>query len=453
MRGLMVSAMASGEGKTTLACGLMAALKRRCSHVQGFKCGPDYIDPMFHTKVLEIPSYNLDLFLQGETGVRQTYAQAARAGTLAIVEGAMGFYDGVGGTELASAWSVADCLNLPVILAVRPKGASLTLAAQIKGMMEFRNPSHIAALILTNCKPGLYAYLAPILERETGLSVLGYLPPMEEASLPSRHLGLMTAQEISDIRERFEAIGTQIEQTVDLDRLAALAGGETEGCVVPEKLSAACTIGVARDEAFCFYYTDNLEGLERAGAKLFFFSPLRDTVLPDQVDGLYLGGGYPEVYAKGLGENKSMRESIRSLVNAGLPTVAECGGFLYLQDTLEDENGMPWPMAGVLHGAGYRTQQLRRFGYAQLTAREDSLLFRQGEQVPAHEFHYWDCTENGEGLLARKPLGDKSWSCGVLTGSLYAGFPHLHFGGELPLAQRFVQAAVQWRREHEQKTT
>lgn len=428
MKGLMVAAMSSGGGKTTLVCGLLAALRARGLKLKVFKCGPDYIDPMFHTKVLEVPSRNLDLFLQGEEGVRRTFARSC-GGDLALVEGAMGFYDGRKGTDQASAWAVAKVLDLPVLLAVRPEGISLTLAAQIRGMMEFRRPSHIVGLILTRCKSGLYDHLAPVLERETGLPVLGYLPPMEEAKLPSRHLGLWTAGEISDLMVRFAAIGAQLERSMDLDALLSLAW-EMEVPAVPEKRPAPrCTIAVAQDEAFCFYYADNLDELERAGARLAFFSPVRDSQLPVDADGLYLGGGYPELYARLLSENTAMRESIRHAVVSGLPTVAECGGFLYLQRTLEDEQGDICPMAGILAGDGFRTDRLQRFGYKELTAQTDSLLLHKGESIPVHEFHYWDCTENNP----------------VFTANQYAGFPHLHFGGALPMAERFVERAMQWR--------
>jgi len=387
-----------------------------------------------------LPSRHLGLYTAGEIddlnarftaiGARRTFSKAAGA-DLALVEGAMGFYDGVKGTDRASAWAVTEALDIPVLLAVRPRGASLTLAAQVRGVLAFRSPSHIAGLILTDCKPGLHAHLKPILERETALPVLGYLPPMEEAVLPSRHLGLYTAGEVDGLTARFAAIGAQLERTVDLDALLALAAEAEVREVQKEPHAPRCRIAVARDEAFCFCYADNLDALERAGAELVFFSPLRDKELPE-VDGLYLVGGYPELYARRLSENASMRESVRRAVTSGLPTAAECGGFLYLQQTLEDDRGGVWPMAGVLPGAGFRTDRLQRFGYKELTAETDSLLFRAGERVPAHEFHYWDCTEYGP----------------VLTENMYAAFPHLHFGGELPLAERFVERAARWREQH-----
>lgn len=344
----------------------------------------------------------------------------------------MGFYDGVKGTDRASAWAVADAADIPAVLVLRPRGASLTLAAQVRGLLGFRTPSHIAGLLLNQCKPSLCAHLKPILERETGLPVAGYLPPMEEAALDSRHLGLLTAGEVEDLTARFGAVAQQMERTVEIDALLALAGEAAEEPAPLRVPPPRCKIAVARDEAFCFCYADNLDLLRESGAELTFFSPLRDPALPPDADGLYLPGGYPELYAQALSGNTAMRESIRGAVGAGLPTVAECGGFLYLQRTLEDNRGGVWPMAEVLPGDGYQTDRLQRFGYKKLTIQADSLLFRAGESVPVHEFHYWDCTRPGP----------------VLGDTIYAGFPHLHFGGELPLAERFAEGSVRWRREH-----
>lgn len=440
MKRLMLAAMHSGAGKTAVTCALLAALKARGLDVQAFKCGPDYIDPMFHTRVLGVPSRNLDLFLQGEEGVRRSLSSSTAQ--IGILEGAMGFYDGLAGTDAASAWAVAQAAGTPVVLVVRPKGASLTLAAQVKGLLAFRPDSCIAGLLLNDCRPGLYAHLTPILTRETGLPVLGYLPPMAEADIPSRHLGLLTAGEIQDLNARFSAIAAQLEQSADLDGLLALAAEHSESCSPAAPPRPRCRVAVAQDEAFCFYYQDSLDALQAAGAELVFFSPLRDSALPAHIGGLYLGGGYPELYAQALAENASMRQAVRAAVQCGLPTVAECGGFLYLQTALQDQEGRSYPMAGVLSGEGFPTPRLQRFGYLTLTAGEDSLLFRAGEPVPAHEFHYWDCTDNGGGLTAQKD--GRSWRCGFLSPTLYAAFPHLHLGGALPLARRFSDAAERY---------
>ena len=451
MKQILLTAMHSGAGKTVMTCALLAALKKRGLDVRSFKCGPDYIDPMFHSRVLGIPSRNLDLFLQGENGIRRSLRRGS--GEIAVLEGAMGYYDGMAGTTQASAWETGAVCGAPAILVLRPKGAGISLAAQVKGMMDFRPESRIRGLLLADCRPSLAAYLTPVLERETGIPVLGYLPPMEEAVIGSRHLGLMTAAEIRDLSDRMDVLAEQMERSVRIDDLLALAeepclqetdpeaglqnNGTEAYAAGPE--APVCRIAAARDEAFCFYYEDSFDALRESGAELVFFSPLHDGGIPDHADGLYLGGGYPELYAKALSENAAMRESVAEAVRNGLPTLAECGGFLYLQQTLEDDQGTEWPMCAVLPGKGFRTERLQRFGYAHLEAEKDSLLFRQGESVPVHEFHYWDCTKTGQDLAAVKADG-RSWRCGFASETLYAAFPHLHLGGELPLAERFVRA-------------
>ena len=439
MKQIMITAMHSGAGKTVITCSLLAALKKRGMDVHAFKCGPDYIDPMFHTGVLGIPSRNLDLFLQGRDAVRS--AVALHGGEIAVLEGAMGYYDGLNGTDEASAFALADVLSCPAVLVVRPQGSMLTLAAQIRGLAAFRSESHLAGILLNGCRESLAGSLTPVLERETGLPVLGFMPPMEEAVLESRHLGLLTAGEIDNLTERFEVLSAQMERTVDLDALLDLASPYLAEKPEKKKAARACTIAVAKDEAFCFCYADSLEALENDGAELVFFSPLRDHILPEGIGGLYLCGGYPELYAARLSENTAMRQSICSAVSGGLPTVAECGGFLYLQQMLENEGKESFPMCGCLPGTGFQTKSLQRFGYEWLTAEEDSLLFRKGEKIPAHEFHYWDSTENGSDLYVVKPNG-KTWRCGYTSKSLYAAFPHLHLGGELPLAERFAEACI-----------
>ena len=446
MKTIMIAAMHSGAGKTVTTCALLSALKQRGERMQAFKCGPDYIDPMFHEHILGVPSRNLDLFLQGVEGVGKTLSRMDA--DIAVIEGAMGFYDGLNNTTEASAWDLARLTGTPVVLVVNSKGSGLTLAAQVKGLMDFREQSGIAALVLANTSERRASSLAPVLERETDLPVLGFLPPMEEARFESRHLGLMTAGEIEDLTARLEKLGQAAEQYIDLDRLLILASTSHlrrlgEGDRFSGGRGVCCRIAAARDEAFCFLYADNLDALRDAGAELVFFSPLHDSELPN-ADGLYLPGGYPELYAEALSENHTMRQSIAAAVKGGLPTVAECGGFLYLGQSLEDAEGRAHPMCGVLPGCGFKTGRLQRFGYQTLTAPADSLLFRVGEHIPAHEFHYWDCTENGADLRSEKADG-RSWACGFVSKSLYAAFPHLHFGGEIPMAKRFVKACEQWK--------
>ena len=351
----MLAAPSSGSGKTALACALLAALQKRGLAPCAFKCGPDYIDPMFHRSVLGVESHNLDLFLCGEDAARTLYARHAAGHGAAVVEGVMGFYDGVGGvTARASAWHVARTLDLPVLLVLRPRGTSLTLAAQVRGLLAFRQPSHIAGILLNDCSAMLARSLAPMLEQETGVPVLGYLPHMPEAAFGSRHLGLYTAAEIDGLAARIGALAAQLERSVDMPRLLALCGRRTaDGAGRERKAPArkqAARIAVARDEAFCFSYAETLESLRDAGAELVFFSPVHDAALPGGAGGLYLPGGYPELYAGQLSQNAAMRRAVRRAVEAGLPTVAECGGFLYLGQSLEGEDGAVHPMAGACGG-------------------------------------------------------------------------------------------------------
>ncbi|NCE63439.1 cobyrinate a,c-diamide synthase [Pseudoflavonifractor sp. 524-17] len=444
MMEVLIAAPASGGGKTTLTCGLLAALKERGHNPCALKCGPDYIDPMFHRGVLGVESHNLDLFLTGPEALRQAYARWCRGHSAAVCEGAMGLYDGVGGsTHWASAWHVADTLKLPVILAVRPQGASLTLAAQIRGLQAFRADSRIRGLILNDCRPALCRSLAPMLERETGLAVLGCLPHVEGAEVASRHLGLYTPAEIRDLSGRTARIARALEANVDLDRLEKLCQTEDRR----EKpggypcAAAGVRVAAASDKAFCFVYPETLEALRAAGAEPVPFSPLEDAALPQGIGGLYLPGGYPELYGEALAANGPMRDQIRAAVLGGMPTVAECGGFLYLGQSLQDQNGQVWPMAGVLPGRGIPAGKLVRFGYAHLKSKADSLLFRRGERVPVHEFHYWDSTENGIDFELEKPVTGRKWVCGFGTDTLYAAFPHLYLMGRPELAERFAAAA------------
>ena len=446
----LLAAPRSGSGKTTMTCALLMALKRRGCAPCAFKSGPDYIDPMFHRAVLGVESRNLDLFFSAPETVRTLYAKGAAGHGAAVCEGAMGFYDGLGGvSDRASAWHLADTLDLPVLLVVEPKGQSLTLAAELNGLVNFRTPSHIAGILLNNCTARMHALLAPMLEEETGLPVLGFLPKLPEAVIGSRHLGLYTAAEVENLQQKLALLADAVEEHIDWPRLLALC--EKEPPALPVQLEtppARVRIAVAQDEAFCFIYAETLEAFRDAGAEVVFFSPLRDTALPENIGGLYLPGGYPELHARELSENTSLLREIKRKIESGLPTAAECGGFLYLGQSLTDAEGQSWPMVGVLPGEAKDAGRLVRFGYAALSADSDSMLFRAGESFPIHEFHHWDSTVNGVALAAKKPVGGAEWRCGSVNEHFYAGFPHLYWAGT-PLPQRFAAAAENYRRDHD----
>ena len=341
-------------------------------------------------------------------------------------------------------WVITDAANyglgLPVLLVVQPKGASVTLAAQIQGLVNFRKNSHVSGILLNDCSEKLYKMLKALLERETGLPVLGYLPHLPQAAVESRHLGLKTADEIADLQEKIALLADAL--VLDWQRLAVLTEKPAPEALPGAAAPTSVRIAVAKDEAFCFTYAETLDALRDAGAELVLFSPVQDAVLPENIGGLYLPGGYPELYAKTLSENKTMLASIRQAVQAGLPTAAECGGFLYLGRSLEDADGKAWPMADVLPGDGIRVGRLVRFGYAEMTAKADSMLFCAGETLPIHEFHHWDSTANGTAFTACK--NEKmQWECGFANENFYAGFPHLYWAGT-PLPGRFVRAAERY---------
>ena len=446
----LITAGSSGSGKTSVVVGLLSLLQRKGYNVGSFKCGPDYIDPMFHRAVMGVESHNLDLFLASADRVKEFYQRYSAGKTAVICEGAMGYFDGLGGiTDEASAWNVADTLDLPVIAVIDAKGASLSIAAQILGLKSLRQPHHIVGVILNKCSKMLYQRLKPVLEAETGVKLLGCLPYVEGAEFSSRHLGLYTAGEISDINQRIEKIADALEDSLDFEAFEELckrnvkAGDGVEQLELEDrKTRAKAKIAVARDDAFCFLYEETLDTLEEQGAELVFFSPLHDEGLPKGVSGLYLPGGYPELFAGELSFNEDMLKDVKSAIESGLPTVAECGGFLYLCESLEDGNGDIYEQVGIFKGAATNKEKLVRFGYSLLSQEEDSLLFRKGEEVPMHEFHYWDAADPGSDLLATKPLGGRSYRCAYSTDTLYAGFPHLYLAGKPKLAARFVEKAA-----------
>jgi cobyrinic acid a,c-diamide synthase len=303
-----------------------------------FKCGPDYIDPMFHTEVIGAKSRNLDLFMLSQEVCSYLLAVNSAEADIAVLEGVMGYYDGLGAQSTeASSYHLASVTRTPVIFIVNCGGASLSLAAMIRGFISFREDSGLKGIILNNLSPSLYPRYKEILEKETGLPVAGFFPKMPECSLESRHLGLITAQEVIGLQHKLKLLARQAEETLDLDLLLTIAAEAPELDYTELTISKgpSVTIGVAKDKAFCFYYQDNLELLEKMGASILYFSPLDDKALP-ACDGLMLGGGYPEIYASRLSKNTSMLTSVKQALHSGMPCLAECGGYMYLLDTLTD---------------------------------------------------------------------------------------------------------------------
>lgn len=440
---ILLAGTGSGCGKTSMTCAILGALATRGEDVASFKCGPDYIDPMFHTKILGIPSRNLDSFLCGDETVKFLLHKNSAAHGLAVIEGVMGFYDGLSGTgTAASSYHLSQLTGTPVVLVVDCSGKSLSLAAEIQGYLRFRK-NNIRAVLLNKVSPHAYPMYKQLVEEHCGVQVLGFLPKLPEAALESRHLGLVTAGEVRDIQAKIALLAEQAAQTIDLDALLALARDARELAVDEIAIPRLCEgvrIAVARDKAFCFYYEDNFDLLAELGAELVPFSPLEDAQLPEDIHGLLLGGGYPELYADRLSHNQSMLRGIKNAVNEGLPTIAECGGFLLLCRSLRTADGAEYSMAGALNANAWMTARLSRFGYVTLEAQEDNLLCEKGGTINAHSFHYSDSDNPGGGFVARKPGKDIQWPCIHTTGTLFAGYPHLHLWGNTGFAGRFIRA-------------
>lgn len=451
---LLLAAPRSGGGKTTLACGLLQLLKDRGLTPAAFKCGPDYVDPLFHRRVVGVKSGNLDLFFTGEPVVRSLLVEGAEDCDIALLEGVMGYYDGISSDSTeGSSYHLAKATLTPVLLVLDAGGISLSLAALVNGFADFRPDANIQGILLNRCSRALYNYLAPSLQLHTGIPVLGYLPKDPRYAIESRHLGLVAADEIADLQERLGLLANTLQDTLDVDQILQIAASAPplyHDCHPPEAPAGTVRLAVAHDDAFCFYYQENRRLLEQMGVSFVSFSPLRDRTLPPQMHGLYLGGGYPELHAKQLSENSGMRAAIRAAVESGLPVVAEGGGFLYLQETLADDTGNPWPMVGALEGSSQNAQQLKQFGYIDLTAQQDNLYANQGESIRAHEYHYWQSTAPGDAFWAQKPKRDTGWPCMAAKGNLIAGFPHLYYPANPAFAACFVEK-MRARRQKEEK--
>lgn len=444
----LISGVSSGCGKTTVVCAILQALVNRGIKTGAFKCGPDYIDPMFHSRIIGAKSANLDLHFFSENTLRYLLAKNAEGCGVSVIEGAMGFYDGMGLTSWkTSAYEIALVTETPAVLVVNARGAALSVLAVIEGFLRFRPDSGIRGVILNQCTAMTYASLSAAIEERFGIRCFGFLPKMEECALESRHLGLVTAGEIRNLREKMQRLAGQAERTIDIDALLSLSREAPPlrftPVTLPEK--ERIRLAVARDNAFCFYYEDSLDAVREMGGELVMFSPLSDGALPEEIDGLYLGGGYPELYAETLSKNASMRASVRAALEHSLPCIAECGGFMYLTHAIGE-----WPMADVLPGTCFDTGKLTRFGYVTLRAKSDNLLCRAGDEIAAHEFHHWDCTCPGDAFTAEKPTG-RCWDCAAASDTLYAGYPHFHFYSNPAFLDRFYDACIKEKHRHDRK--
>ena len=470
---VMLAAPCSGSGKTLITCSLLRLLERNRLRPAAFKCGPDYIDPMFHRQVLGLPSRNLDTFfspadaqVSGNTA-GEILARSVRScsAEVAVIEGVMGYFDGTGESGMeASSCDLARQTDTPVILIVDAKGMGRSVVPLIRGFADYEEGERrIRGVILNRVSAGMYPRMKTWIEEDSPLEVIGYLPQDDGLSWKSRHLGLLQPEEVKDLQGQIDHLADVLEKTIDLEALLRIAHSappvqapedRPEAAVhskaAPRKAvdenvrgdghETAPRIAVARDEAFRFYYEDNLELLEELGAELVFFSPIHDREVP-RADGLLLGGGYPELFARALADNESMKADIRRCAAAGMPILAECGGFMYLQERLEIPGEKPeYEMCGVLPGTCRMKDRLVRFGYLELSGKAGTVGYlSDGHRIRGHEFHYYDSTDNGAACTAQKPGTTRSWDCMAIKGSIMAGFPHLYYRSDPDFARAFVE--------------
>jgi cobyrinic acid a,c-diamide synthase len=445
---VVIAGERSGSGKTTITLALLAALRAKGQAVQSFKVGPDYIDPMFHAYVTNRPCYNLDMVLTSAEYLPQCFASHTQDVSLAVVEGVMGLFDGaVDPPGYGSTAQVARQLDLPVLLVVNCQSMSQSVAALVQGYCSFDTQLQIAGLVLNRVGSDrhleiLTAALAPL-----QIPILGVFRREDAISLPDRYLGLVPTDELPELREivgRLAAIG---QQCFDWERLLPLLQVKPTALVVTTRVAPRLKIGVARDAAFSFYYAENLEILESLGAELCYWSPVKDEVLPE-VQGLYFGGGFPEMFAAQLAANEMMRLAVRSKILAGMPTYAECGGLMYLTESIVDFEGNIYPMVGVLPTQARMGKRLT-LGYRTAVAQADTPLLAQGDVVRGHEFHRSSLSvestkplfEMQRRVLTAMPAGGDLWE-GWHLPQLHASYLHLHWGADRRLPERFIQQCL-----------
>ena len=408
---VMIAAAKSGSGKTTVTCALLQLLKNMGHHVVSYKCGPDYIDPMFHQKAIDIPSKNLDTFFTGEEETRKLFLMDRGEEDFAVLEGVMGLFDGLGGIrEEGSSYHLAKVTKTPILLVVDAKGMGRSVIPLIAGFLNYDKEHLIKGVILNRMSKSYYEILKPLIEEELPITVVGYFPEQKQFRIESRHLGLMLPQELVDVKKRLQEAAGELQKTVSVEHILKIAGeaSELEACGLislesKNSVSECPIIAVARDEAFCFYYEDNLRLLQEYGAKLKFFSPIHDEGLPEGSCGILLGGGYPELHGAELSSNRNMLSSIKEAMESGIPVVAECGGFMYLHNKIIDKENQSYPMVGAINAECHYTGKLVRFGYIELQEKDANFL-PEGEIIRGHEFHYFDSQQNGENCVATKPV-------------------------------------------------
>jgi len=446
---LVIAGTHSGAGKTTVTTGLLAALRKRGLKVQPFKVGPDYIDTSYHLAASGQAAYNLDGWMLDSNCILQLFTCGMEGMNIGVIEGVMGLYDGIGSTPERSTAEMAKLLDAPVILVVDAGGMSASSAALVLGYKVFDENLRLGGVIINNVgSERHYQLVKEAISSYTRVSVLGYLPKQKSVTLPSRHLGLEPADEIGSSARIIDELAVMVERCIDLDRVVNIS--RNAGDIVPVrplpagKLRGPVRIAVARDESFNFYYRSTLEMLVRLGADLAFFSPLHHEQLPENIDGLYLGGGFPDVFAGELAANVSLRGDIRRRLEEGLPCYAECGGLLYLTERIVTADGKKYPMVGFFDGQAVMTGRLQRFGYVHIEFAKDNILGKKGQTARGHEFHH----SLVEGItspftyIVRSTFSGNRWNCGYSKGNVLAAYPHIDLWGFPGMAREFLESCL-----------
>lgn len=456
----VVAAPGSGHGKTTVSMGLMAALKKRGLRVQPYKVGPDYIDPAFHTAVTGRPGINLDGWLLDGEYIKSMVRTYSGDVDISVIEGVMGLYDGIGSDPIAgSTAGIALLLNAPVVLVIQAKGMSCSAAALVYGMKAFQNVGIKAVIVNKPTSVNHYNTVKLAIEKNTDIKVIGYLPEHKEIELKSRHLGLVQSSETEELPVLVEKLANLIEEHIDIDALIKMAEDTNALQGSPLKKVIASEgpprIAVAMDKAFSFYYHENLEILRRMGAHLRFFSPLKDEKLPENCCGIYIGGGYPEVFAKELEANGSIRREIKEKALDGIPVLAECGGYMYLNRSVKADNENEYGMVGIFEGRAFMTSKLQNFGYAEAAALTDTPYLKSGEKVRIHEFHKSLIQRDNEAycvkIVKHREEQLEEWLCGMTRGKVFGMYPHIYFPSNMQIASRFVEQCKQYLKQSNDK--
>jgi cobyrinic acid a,c-diamide synthase len=444
MKSIIISSNCSGGGKTTFTLALMKALCDRGFDVQGYKAGPDYIDTAFHTHFCNKASRNLDLFMMGEEGVKASFAKGK--GDIGIIEGVMGLYDGLGYDSKYSTYHLSQVLNIPIILVITPKAQSNTICAELIGLLNYEN-ANIKGVVLNNISEGYFQLLKKLIERNTPLKVFGYMPKDEKIVLASRHLGLIQSSEIEELDNKIAIASKLIEEHVDIEEIMNCLK-ESSDCHInydyrsSSNNGSSLRIAYAYDKAFSFYYKDNLELFETFG-ELIHFSPLQDKKLPENIDFLYIGGGYPEVFEKELASNKELLTDIKDKLEKGLPAYAECGGLMYLTKGSEKNN-----LVSFFDGNYKIGNTLMNFGYAELQVFMENHIFPKGLKINCHEFHksYVELKEPAIYRLNKNYYDEEiNWKCGYIKNNVIASYAHIHFYGNPEFFNNLIKLAEKYK--------